>query len=238
MEIFIPILKADDTRHEIFGMMAEEAPDKSGEIFDYDSSKPYVKAWSDDAVAKTLTAGQEISYGNVRAQHNPKAVAGKLIDLQFDDKNKRIPIVAKITDPDEWRKVVEGVYTGFSIGGDYVKRWPDGAYMRYTARPKEVSIVDNQCAHGAKFTLIKSTGTEQRSFRTSDLSTLTAQIAALGKLVDARRASEFNANDLHGELQKSLANPLTKDEIEKKQAQSPRFVPREPGPCSSSDPWL
>lgn len=238
MDIFIPILKADETRHEIFGVMAEEVPDKSGEIFDYESSKPYVKAWSDDAVAKTLAAGQGISYGNVRAQHNPKIVAGKLIDLQFDDKNKRIPIVAKITDDGEWEKVLQGVYTGFSIGGDYIKRWPVGEYTRYTARPKEVSIVDNQCAHGAKFALIKSGGvTEERQFHApANASHLIQQIRNLRESVEKR---QFDSTDLEGELRKTLAQPKTSAEIEEATEQSPRFQPKYNNVnWGDSAPWL
>jgi len=56
--------------------------------------------------------------------HGPVA-AGKLTDIAFDDDAKRITVAAKIVDDDEWRKVQEGVYTGFSQGGRYVKRWPD-----------------------------------------------------------------------------------------------------------------
>ena len=48
--------------------------------------------------------------------HAPIA-AGKLTDIAFDDDAKRITVAAKIVDDDEWRKVQEGVYTGFSQGG-------------------------------------------------------------------------------------------------------------------------
>jgi hypothetical protein len=165
MNIFARITKVDAANRLVHGVMAEEKPDKSGEVFDYESSKPYVKEWSDDAVTKTHHAGQDVSYGNVRAQHNGKIAAGKLVSLDFDDKNKEIPIIAKIVDEQEWKKVEEGVYTGFSIGGDYVKRWADGKHIRYTARPKEVSIVDNPCMYGATFTMVKADGAEeQRNF--------------------------------------------------------------------------
>ncbi len=166
MNIFIPIFKADGARREVHGVMAEEVKDKAGEIFDYASSKPYVRAWSEEALQRTASAGQGHSLGNVRAQHS-KVAAGKLVDITFDDAAKRILVIAKIVDDNEWAKVEEGVYTGFSIGGSYVKRWADGAAIRYTAKPTEVSIVDNPCMAGATFSLIKADGfTEQRNCRT------------------------------------------------------------------------
>lgn len=181
MEIFVPILKVDAARREVHGVMAEDAKDKAGETFDYATSKPYVKAWSEEALSRTLKAGQEISLGNVRAQHSQVA-AGKLVDIQFDDEAKRIPVIAKIVDDNEWKKVEAGIYTGFSIGGSYVKRWADGATMRYTANPREVSIVDNPCMYGATFSLVKANGaSESRSFAgapTSELAALRVQVRA------------------------------------------------------------
>jgi hypothetical protein len=164
MDIFVPILKVDAAKREVYGVMAEEAVDKANEIFDYASSKPHIKAWSEDAMNRTAEAGLPLSFGNVRTQHS-KVVAGKLVGITFDDSAKRIPIVAKIVDDNEWKKVQDGVYTGFSIGGSYVKRWADGAATRYTAKPAEVSIVDNPCMYGATFKLVKADGaSEYRDF--------------------------------------------------------------------------
>jgi hypothetical protein len=156
MEIFIPLLKADSTSREVYGVMAEEVPDKAGEILDYLGSKPYVQQWSAERLA--ATGGK--SYGNVRAQHSNIA-AGKLVSIAFDDAGKKIPIVARIVDDAEWQKVVEGVYSGFSVGGSYVKKWPDGKYTRYVARPAEVSIVDNPAMYGATFSLVKANGASE-----------------------------------------------------------------------------
>lgn len=160
MNIFVPILKVDSAKREVYGIMAEEAVDKANEIFDYESSKPYVKAWAEEFQRVTNGA----SFGNVRSQHSTVA-AGKLIGIGFDDENKKIPVAAKIVDDNEWKKVQEGVYTGFSIGGKYVKKWTDGNVTRYTANPSEVSIVDNPCMHGAQFTMVKEDGSmELRKF--------------------------------------------------------------------------
>jgi hypothetical protein len=156
--IFVPIVKVDVAKREVHGIMAEEQPDKADEIFDYATSKPYIAKWAEQF--RKDTDGK--SLGNVRAMHD-KISAGKLISIEFDDVNKRIPVVAKIVDDNEWKKVLEGVYTGFSIGGSYVKRWTDGEFQRYTAQPRELSLVDNPCMYGATFTAIKTDGSRQLS---------------------------------------------------------------------------
>lgn len=117
LTVFVPLVKVDASKREVYGVMAEEAPDKSGEVFDYASSKPYVQQWSQDY--DRSTDGKSLD--NIRSQHGNTA-AGKIVRIEFDDENKRIPIVAKIVDENEWKKIVEGVYTGFSIGGAYVKK--------------------------------------------------------------------------------------------------------------------
>jgi hypothetical protein len=93
-----------------------------------------------------------------------KVAAGKLIAYQPDDAAKAIDIGTKIVDDAEWEKVIEGVYTGFSIGGSYVKRWKDPenpSVTRYTATPAEISIVDNPCVPTATFTMVKADGSEE-----------------------------------------------------------------------------
>ena len=75
-------------------------------------------------------------------------------------------MAAKIVDDDEWRKVQEGVYTGFSQGGRYVKRWPDEetGLIRYTAEPQEISLVDLPCLPNATFEVVKDGVVEKRAF--------------------------------------------------------------------------
>ena len=72
----IPLVKVDASKREVYGVMAEEAPDKSGEIFDCESSKPYVREWVEEF--NRSTDGK--SFGNVRSQHGNVA-AGKLIGV-------------------------------------------------------------------------------------------------------------------------------------------------------------
>jgi hypothetical protein len=106
--------------------------------------------------------------GAVRAMHG-RVAAGKLTDIAFDDEARRIVVSAKIADDDEWKKVREGVYTGFSQGGRYVKRWsdPDTSLTRYTAEPQEISLVDLPCLPDATFEVVKGGVVEKRAFATA-----------------------------------------------------------------------
>lgn len=156
MKIFAQLAKIDETRREVWGIATAEVVDKEGEIFDYETSKPYFKSWSDE-IAKA-TDGK--SLGNVREMHAPSAV-GKLVALDFDDELKQIRVGARIVDELAWEKCTLGVYTGFSIGGSYVKAWKDGDFTRFTANPVEISVVDNPCVPGAHFTAVKADGTTE-----------------------------------------------------------------------------
>jgi hypothetical protein len=161
LDFFLPLAKVDLDRRIVTGVATAETPDRSGEICDYASSKPYFEKWS----AEALEASGGKSLGAVRAMHG-RVAAGKLTGIAFDDEMKRVVIEAKIVDDDEWRKVAEGVYTGFSQGGRYVKRWPDPetSLMRYTAEPHEISLVDLPCLPDATFEVVKDGVVEKRAF--------------------------------------------------------------------------
>jgi hypothetical protein len=157
--LFIPITKVDVAKRLVYGTIAEEVPDKSGEIMDYNSAKPEFEAWS----AAVGRASNGKSAGNLRAMHGSVA-AGRLDRIVFDDNEKRIATVAKVVDDTEWQKVLEGVYTGFSMGGKYKKRWRDPKkpeLTRYTPEPMEVSLVDNPCIPSATFEVIKDDGSRE-----------------------------------------------------------------------------
>src|SRR5580692_3790025 len=164
MNIFVPITKIDAAQRLVYGVVTAEKPDVSGEVCDYASTKPHYQKWSRNFAS--ATDGK--SLGNLRAMHSNVA-AGKLVEIAFNDEHKRIEICGKVVDDAEWQKVEEGVYTGFSQGGRYLKRWPDPdepALTRYTAEPLEVSLVDHPCLPEATFALIKADGsTELRKFK-------------------------------------------------------------------------
>ncbi len=159
MRLFAQITKVDQAKRLVYGRACQEVVDRSGEIFDYESSKPYFKAWS-DGIAKD-TDGK--SLGNVRAMHG-KVSAGKVTAIDFNDTDKAVDICAKVVDDNEWNKTVEGCYTGFSIGGSYVgdkktEKIADKDVTRYTADPTEISLVDQPCVPTAKFfDIVKADG--------------------------------------------------------------------------------
>lgn len=163
MQLFAAITKVDAVTRTVYGRAVQETVDKADEIFDYESSVPLFRSWS--ANFDKATGGK--SLGNIRAMHG-KVAAGKIVGIEYNDADKAIDIAAKIVDDGEWEKCVEGVYTGFSIGGRYVKRWDDTSMVgkkRYTAEPSEISIVDLPCVPSAMFTMVKlDGGEEQRKF--------------------------------------------------------------------------
>jgi hypothetical protein len=205
LDLFLPLAKVDLDRRLVTGVATAETPDRSGEIFDYASSKPYFEKWSAEAAA--ATGGK--SFGAVRAMHTPIA-AGKLTDIAFDDDAKRITVVAKIVDDDQWRKVQEGVYTGFSQGGRYVKRWADGdsGLTRYTADPHEISLVDLPCVRDATFDVVKDGMVEKRSFaaRPEANDSADADVDANDDELDADKG-EFSAAEREKDAEEGVAMP-------------------------------
>lgn len=151
MNLFATLTKVDEAKRLVFARAAQEVVDKSDEIMDYESSKPYFKKWSDEVAADT----DGKSLGNVRAMHG-KIAAGKLVQIDFNDTEKAIDVCAYISDDQEFRKCCDGTYTGLSIGGAYVgerkvEKIGDKEVRRYTAHPSEISLVDRPCIPTAKF---------------------------------------------------------------------------------------
>ncbi len=205
MSIFIPITKIDAAKRLVYGVVTAETPDLLGEVCDYATTKPLYQKWS-QKFAQT-TDGK--SLGNLRAMHSHVA-AGKLVDIAFNDAQKRIEICGKVVDDAEWQKVEEGVYTGFSQGGRYLKRWPDPdepKLTRYTAEPVEVSLVDHPCLPEATFAVIKADGsTELRKFKSN-----ADEVGAPPSL----RGAERRSNPVSAAASSGLPRSARNDEVEK-----------------------
>jgi hypothetical protein len=158
--IFCPLVKVDVAKREVWGIVTAESPDKEGEICDYDTTVPYYK----DMVEEMSKATDGANIFPLRVMHGLK-VAGKGISIEFRDNKKEIYMGFKVVDDNEWKLVQENVYTGFSQGGRYIKRWADGDFVRYTAKPGEVSLVDVPCLTRAHFDYVKADGSvEMRKF--------------------------------------------------------------------------
>lgn len=158
---FIPMTKVDLAQRLVFGVMAAEMPDRSGEIMDWETGKAAIQKWSDGI---SSTTGGE-SLGNIRLMHGKVAI-GKLVKLDFDDEARKVNVCVKVVDDAAWNLVEERVLTGFSMGGGYAKRWPDPekpALKRYTPLVSELSMVDSPCIPGAVFCdMLKADGTVER----------------------------------------------------------------------------
>lgn len=187
MKLFAQITKVDEAKRLVIGRAVQEVPDRSDEIFDYATSKVHFEDWSksfsDDTDGKSL--------GNLRAMHG-KVAAGKLTGIDFHDTDKAIDISAKVVDDNEWAKVLEGVYTGFSIGGSYVgervtEKIDGKDIKRYTAKPSEISLVDSPCIPTAKFFEVRKAdgAVEKVSFRPPSLEVTGTdeQVAEFAKVV-------------------------------------------------------
>ena len=179
--LYAQLTKVDVAAKRAFGVITSEVPDRSNEICDYETSKPHFVEWS-ASIAKA-TDGK--SLGNVREMHNKQAV-GRVVNIDFDDAQKTIAVEAEIVDSSTWEKIEKGVLTGFSIGGRYIKRWPDTSnpvLKRYTCEPSEVSVVDFPANKDAFFDVVKADGVvEQRHFESPvDVDALEKTIAELSE---------------------------------------------------------
>jgi hypothetical protein len=202
LRMFIPITKVDAAHRCVYGIATAEKEDRAGEICDYASTKPLYEKWSAE-IAKS-TRGK--SLGNLRAMHGNVA-AGKVTKITFNDDAKQIEICAKVVDDAEWAKVLEGVYTGFSQGGTYERRWTDTeGRTRYTAAPSEISLVDLPCLPEATFELIKADGTrEQRRFSkemdtVARLAHIIDELNWLQNAAELEEMSEQDDSNVPGEL--------------------------------------
>lgn len=149
---FIPFWKVDEATREVYGIVTAELPDKTDEVCDYATTLPYYKALADEM--GKASDGQNIC--PLREMHQSSAV-GKGISFEPHDAEKEIVMRFKVVDDNAWKKVTEKVYTGFSQGGNYIKKWFQDGLTYYTADPVEVSLVDNPCLGAARF-YIKSNG--------------------------------------------------------------------------------
>ena len=164
--MFFALKKVDAESRMVWGIASDETPDKQREICDYEKMKPYVQKWNDDFSLKT--AG--LSLGPLRSMHKGIA-AGVIKKFEFDDAAKTMRVGVKVVDDVELNKCMEGVYTGFSFGGNYVSREPDQArkgYTRVVIDPFELSLCDMPCNPSANFDVMKAEGIiETQSFKIS-----------------------------------------------------------------------
>jgi HK97 family phage prohead protease len=139
MKLFAPIAKIDETQHLVFGYASTEMLDSQGEIV----RKEAIEAALPDYMR----------FANVREMHQPSAV-GVTREAELDDKG--LHLAAKIVDDEAWRKIVEGVYKGFSIGGRVTARDAQAKHVITGVDLLEISLVDRPANPEAVIELFKA----------------------------------------------------------------------------------
>ena len=117
VRLSMPIGKVDVERRIVSGFATLDNVDKQGDIVTTESSLQAFKSFR----------------GNLREMHQPSAV-GKIVsfkeDRYFDPSTKKfysgVYVSAYVSKgaQDAWEKILDGTYTGFSIGGN-IKNWDD-----------------------------------------------------------------------------------------------------------------
>ena len=141
MRFYWPIAKLDGEERMVWGYASTESEDDQGETV----TRAALAAALDDYMR----------FANIREMHRPSAV-GVAREAAVDDKG--LYLGAKIVDAEAWRKVVEGVYKGFSIGGRITARDPADRSVITGLDLTEISIVDRPANPEAVFDCWKLVG--------------------------------------------------------------------------------
>lgn len=136
VNLFAEISKFDEEQRLVYGYASTEALDCQGERVS--------KAALQEALPDYL------KFSNIREMHQSSAV-GVAEEAKLDDKG--LYLVAKVVDDVAWKKVKEGVYKGFSIGGKCISKMQD---MITKMKLTEISLVDRPANPEAVFDVYKS----------------------------------------------------------------------------------
>lgn len=151
---FVPFQKVDEEQRMVWGRATDETPDIEADVIDYGATKAAVAEWA--------------QWRNIREMHQPSAV-GVAAEITLDDAAKALDLGVKVVDDEAWRKVKEGVYKGFSIGGrvlDAVMSKLDGQDIRRITRYAltEISLVDRPANPAARFSMLKRDASRLNKF--------------------------------------------------------------------------
>jgi len=143
---FEKVEQQDDGSVIVEGPVSSESIDSEDEIVDYDALK--------------AAAADYMQFANIREMHDPHTASGTMLDLQFDDSARKIWGRAHIVDAGAVKKVLTGVFKGFSIGGRKLawemQKVGDRAVRRLTKMWwAETSLVDRPANPDAIFTIAK-----------------------------------------------------------------------------------
>lgn len=135
-EKYLPISKVNDEERMVYGYASTPDLDSQGEIVELEAIKKALPSY--------------MKFPTIREMHTTNAV-GRTKSAKVDDKG--LFIQAKIVDDNAWKKVKEGVFNGFSIGGKAVQMI--GNTIK-ELRLTEISLVDVPANKSAVITLFKA----------------------------------------------------------------------------------
>lgn len=138
ISVFARIAKVDASKRLVYGYASTEALDIQGEIV------------RREALESALP--EYMKFGNIREMHQPSAV-GRAKEAEIDEKG--LYLCAKVVDDTAWKKVQEGVYNGFSIGGKVTKRDLMESHVIKGLELYEISLVDRPANPEAVFECFK-----------------------------------------------------------------------------------
>jgi phage head maturation protease len=138
LQLYLPIAKLDRDQREVYGYASTEATDSQGEIVTKEALEAALPAY--------------MRFANIREMHLPSAV-GIAQEAVVDDKG--LWLRACIVDDEAWRKVREGVYKGFSIGGAVTARAAEAPHIVTGLDLTEISLVDRPANPDAVFAVWK-----------------------------------------------------------------------------------
>lgn len=171
LHLFLPLQKIDREACEVFGYASTEAEDSQGEIVRRAALEAALPAY--------------MRFANIREMHLPSAV-GVAKEAAVDETG--LYLKARIVDEEAWRKVKEGVYKGFSIGGAVTARDPADPRIITGVELTEISLVDRPANPEAVFAVWKSNDGKERM----DMEGLSPEAL---KAARARLAQKWVASD-------------------------------------------
>lgn len=174
-KFFVPIAKMDAEERMVYGYASTESVDNQGEIIKIEALR--------DALDEYM------KFANVREMHQNSAV-GVCKAAKIDDKGLYVGV--HVVDDSAWEKVKSGVYKGFSIGGQAIKKV---AKCIEKMRLAEISLVDRPCNPEAVFDLIKLDADADLQKGMYEVSSLAQLLAALNNLRQAAESETLYERD-------------------------------------------
>ena len=186
MKFYMDIVKRDPVARLVYGYATTEALDSQGERV------------SKEAVEGALA--DYMKFANIREMHQPSAV-GVAKEANLDEKG--LFLCAKVVDDQAWKKVEEGVYKGFSLGGKKVAKVGDTVtQMRLT----EISLVDRPANPEALITLYKLDESSpedwerEKAALVAQASSLQAEIERLNKIAERQDVKPEEGEKKYGDV--------------------------------------